>query len=84
MAETESALRHCETCMCERRAPLQRGDHSKKPAGTIAWSEHLEGAAAYALRWGGQDAETLAARGGLGWDEFVMLTGHQPTTWRTR
>ena len=77
---------HCPSCTCGRRAPLQRSDRATppKPAGTISWEEHLEGAAAYALRWRGQDAETLARRGGLGWDEFVTLTGHEPTTWRPR
>lgn len=71
-----------------RRAPVQgegrlsRPQKDHKPAGTIAWAEHLEAWEAYAKRYGrGQTAERLAERGGFGWYELQKLLGHDPTTW---
>ena len=78
--------RHCETCICGRRAPVQgerrhaRGD---KPDGTVAWEEHLEAYVPYAARYGtSQSAERLAERCGFGYWEMTDLLGHEPTTWQ--
>jgi hypothetical protein len=69
----------------ERRAPVQADRRIGKPAGTIAWSEHLEAYADYAKRYGtSQSAERLAERGGFGWDELVDHLGREPRTWEPR
>ena len=84
---TPTPAPHCGSCTCGKRAPLQGsprrpGAVTSKPSGTISWAEHLECYTAYASRWGAeQSVERLAERGGFGWDEFVSLTGHEPTTW---
>lgn len=69
-----------------RRAPVQAeyGESGKaiRPAGTIAWSEHLQVWDAYALRYGqSQSPERIAARGGFGYSEAEMLLGHALFTW---
>ncbi len=89
--------KHCETCICGKRAPVQAdatahlpADHpGRRPgargAGTIAWAEHLLAYAAYAARYGrSQSAERLAERGGFGYGELLELLGHEPTTWEPR
>ena len=81
MAEVEQ---HCPTCVCGRRAPVQ-GDYRVRPAGTVAWWEHLEAYTAYAARYGkSQSAERLAERAGFGYQEMTTLLGHEPTTWSVR
>lgn len=87
--------KHCQSCTCGKRAPLQ-GEYSQpatqsRPAsparasGSISWDEHIECYAGYSAKYGNsQSAETLAARGGFGWREFVDFTGHEPTTWVPR
>jgi hypothetical protein len=90
MSETTSE-RHCETCYCGRRAPVQ-GDSAddargriRRAAGTVTWAEHLEAYAEYAAQYGrAQSAERLAERGGFGYYEIADLLGHEPTTWRAR
>lgn len=65
-----------------RRAPVQRSRRFEKPAGTIAWWEHVKA-------WDGygegnkreQDAERIAERGGFSYGEIVNQLGHEPTTW---
>lgn len=60
---------------------MQRG--GAHPDGSIAWAEHLECYVKYAARYGkDQSAERLAERGGFGYDEFVVLMGAPPRTWR--
>lgn len=81
--------KHCPTCICGRRAPVQRdtGKHGRpaRSAGTIAWEEHLEAYAEYAGRFGNsQSAERIAQRGGFGYGELIEFLGHEPTTWDTR
>lgn len=84
-------VRHCETCICGRRAPVQseyanpaKGRKAIGP-GTVAWSEHLEAYAGYSGRYGtSQSAERLAQRGGFGYYEMVEFLGHEPTTWSAR
>ena len=69
----------------ERRAPVQANRELKKPAGTVAWSEHVEAWGAYALRYGnGQSAERMAKRCGFCYGELVEFLGHEPTTWKPR
>lgn len=83
--------KHCPTCICAKRAPVQkegypggRGhmdgkDIPLKGAGSIEWSEHLEAYAAYSARFGSeQSAERLAERGGFGYWELTELLGHEP------
>lgn len=88
MADTES--KHCPTCICGRRAPVQSDegkpkDQQKRGPGTIAWIEHLTAWSAYAAKYGtGQSAERLAERGGFGYGELIMFLGHEPTTWEPR
>lgn len=80
--------RHCPTCICGRRAPVQ-GDPRREPnghgPGTITWHEHLQVWSAYAQKYGTQQsAERMAERGGFGYGEIVYLTGREPTTWEPR
>lgn len=78
-------LRHCQTCICGRRAPVQKSRKLNKPAGTIAWEEHEEAWAAYAARYGSrQSAERIAERAGFSYGELVMFLGHEPRTWSVR
>lgn len=77
--------KHCDTCICGRRAPVQANRKHGKGPGTIAWSEHLEAYAGYSLRYGGsQTAERLAERGGFCFGELVEYLGHEPKTWEPR
>lgn len=85
-----SAEKHCETCICGRRAPVQ-ADRGHKPGekpkgyGTIAWAEHLEAYGTYSGRYGkSQSAERLAERGGFAYWELADLLGHEPKTWQPR
>jgi hypothetical protein len=86
MSDTQE--KHCPTCICGRRAPVQGSTHDRhgRPAprgpGTISWDEHERAWAAYALKYGrDQSAQRIADRGGFGWTELVDLLGHEPTTW---
>lgn len=63
--------------MAERRAPVNGSPH-----GTVAWSEHVEAWEAYHRHHSGQDAETIAARGGFGLLELTRQLGRLPATWR--
>ena len=87
--------KHCETCICGRRAPVQAdngahlpADHPHRPdgampRGTIAWSEHVEAYGHYSAKHGrSQSAERIAERGGFSYRELVSLLGHTPTTWK--
>lgn len=84
--------KHCETCICGRRAPVQgngmyvsRGDPKFKGPGTVSWAEYLEGYSDYANRYGNsQSAERLAERGGFGYWELADHLGHEPKTWEPR
>ena len=83
MAEPE---KHCATCICGRRAPVQKelGERGKvvKPAGTITWEEHCEAWADYAARYGrDQSAERMAQRGGFSYGELVDHLKREPRTW---
>ena len=74
--------KHCETCICGRRAPVQGTRELKKGAGTISWEEHLLAWSGYSARYGkGQSAERLAERGGFDYAELVEFLGHEPKTW---
>lgn len=75
--------RHCETCVCGRRAPVQKDRNFGKPAGTIAWWEHEKAWEAYGVRYS-QTAERIAERGGFGYGELVEFLGYYPTTWSVR
>lgn len=90
-----SVSKHCETCICGRRAPVQAdhgahlpADHPHRPdgampCGTIAWAEHIEAYGHYAAKYGrSQSAERIAERGGFSYRELVSLLGHTPTTWK--
>jgi len=85
---SDDPKKHCPTCICGRRAPVQgelRHDPSGRPArglGTISWEEHEQAWALYAGKYGrDQSAQRIAERGGFGWHELVDLLGHEPTTW---
>lgn len=65
-----------------RRAPVQasRGADAG-PAGSISWAEHVEVWQVYAQKHGThQSAERIAERGGFGYGEIVLFTGHPPRT----
>lgn len=68
----------------ERRAPVQGGDQTGKPPGTVAWWEHEQAWLDYSRRYSGQSAERIAERGGFGYWELMDHLGHEPTTWRPR
>jgi hypothetical protein len=84
------ATKHCPTCICGRRAPVQgqRSLGAGQPGygpGTISWAEHLQVWSGYAARYGiRQSAERIAERGGFGYTELVEHLGHEPTTWEPR
>lgn len=87
---------HCETCICGKRAPVQKsaeggtrnGNGVWAPArgpGSISWEEHLLAWSAYALRYGTQQsAERIAERGGFSYWELVDQLGYEPKTWTPR
>lgn len=80
--------KHCETCICGRRAPVQ-GDHKGttpgRGPGTVSWAEHLLAWSGYARESGrGQSAERMAERGGFSYYELTLYLGHEPTTWAPR
>lgn len=90
--------KHCPTCICGRRAPVQGDERERRnPSrafpgrvgvlgrgpGTISWEEHLLAWSGYAARYGAdQSAERLAERGGFGYGELIQFLGCEPTTWR--
>jgi hypothetical protein len=56
-----------------------------KPAGTVAWEEHVAAHAAYARRYrNDQTALRIAERGGLSYAELTDFLGHEPKTWEPR
>jgi len=69
-------------------APVQAEwgrDRLVKPAGMVAWAEHVRAWDAYAAQYGrDQSAERIAERGGFGFIELTKFLGHEPTTWRPR
>ncbi len=86
-----SQEKHCKTCICGRRAPVQghthdpSGKRAPRVDGSITWEEHDRAWAAYAKLYGqSQSAERIAERGGFGWYELVKLLGHEPETWVAR
>lgn len=75
--------RHCDTCLCGRRAPVQAA-HGHGP-GTVSWEEHLLAWSNYATRYGTrQSAERMAERGGFGYGELADYLGREPKTWAPR
>jgi hypothetical protein len=67
----------------ERRAPVQA--EKRWPAGTVAWSEHLDAWEMYARRYGSeQSAERIAERQGFGYLEMTDLLGRRPRSWQKR
>lgn len=81
--------KHCETCICGRRAPVQATDYQnkaniKKGPGTVAWAEHLLAWSDYTLRHPGQSAERIAERGGFDYLELIDHLGYEPKTWEPR
>lgn len=78
-------VKHCETCICGRRAPVQSSRVHGKGAGSITWAEHLEAYSFYQARYGNsQSVERLSERGGFGYDELIEFLGHEPKTWVPR
>mgnify|MGYP001578405148 CR=1 FL=1 len=75
--------KHCRTCICGRRAPVQADQKRKKGPGTIAWTEHLLAWSGYAAKYEtDQSAERIAERGGFGYEELVDFLGKEPETWQ--
>ena len=63
------------------RVPVQRGGSTRRPAGTIAWDEHMRAWRAYERKWRcGQTAERIAERGGFCRDELTEFLGGEPQT----
>lgn len=80
---------HCSTCVCGRRAPVQRSrnggtrhgvTYGPHPEGTISWAEHEQAWAVYGAQYR-QSAERIAERGGFGYGELVEFLKREPTTW---
>lgn len=70
----------------ERRAPVPAVSFPRpRPAGTVAWSEHLAAWDGLKARRGsvaaGRDAEAVAAEGGFTYEELVEYLGYAPKTW---
>lgn len=86
----EQEGRHCDTCICGKRAPVQADAHAGRHGnfvgpGTISWDEHCLAWGAYAHRHGGQQtAERIAERGGFSYGELMELLGAKPETWEPR
>ena len=79
--EVPRAHGDCPTCICGRRAVVQR-DAEHGP-GTVAWSEHLMAWGGYAAKHGqGQSAERVHERGGFSYGELRTYLGRDPTTWQ--
>jgi len=90
------ATKHCKTCVCERRAPVQQdhawngpqGGRVLRGPGTIAWAEHELAWSGYAVAYESsaqsQSAEQKAQRGGFSYGELIMFLGREPTTWVPR
>lgn len=81
--------KHCETCICGKRAPVQASQISKfdgKPRGpgTVAWEEFLIAMGDYMNRYPGQGPERMAQRGGLSYWELEDHLGYQPKTWQPK
>ena len=60
-----------------QRAEARREGQPGGVLGRVAWEEHVE-----ACEAGGWDPERVAARGGWGYAEMVLLLGREPSTWR--
>jgi hypothetical protein len=66
----------------EKRVPVQANKQLGKPAGTLAWWEHVKAWEAYEQRYHtGQSAERIAERGGFCYGELTDFLGHEPETW---
>jgi len=68
---------------------VQRSEaHGGKPAGSIAWSEHVDAWKGYRDRFPSsaqrQDAARIAERHGFSYCELVEYLGREPTTWEPR
>lgn len=75
--------KHCETCICGKRAPVQANRRLLRGPGSVSWEEHLTAWSAYAAKYGpGQSAERLAERGGFCYGELVEFLGREPKSWR--
>ena len=70
----------------QRRAPVQaERSPEPKPAGTIAWEEHVLAWESYANKFGTyQSAERIAERGGFGHTELLEYLGHEPVSFKPR
>lgn len=80
----ERATAKAQRATPDRFAPVQRSRDVGKEAGTISWAEHEEAWDGYnkAYRGTGQDAETIARRGGFSYTELQRFLGHDPKTWK--
>lgn len=84
-SETPPRARVQRQTYCPKRQRHIGPREGGKPAGTIAWAEHLEAYEAYAALHGRrQTAERLEERGGFEWTELVELLGHEPDTWEPK
>lgn len=81
----ERSEKHCSTCICGRRAPVQANRGEAKGPGTVSWEEHALAWSAYAARYGTrQSAERIAERGGFCYGELREFLGREPATWSPR
>lgn len=77
--------KHCETCVCGRRAPVQASVIFKKGAGFVSWEEHCLAWSEYVNQYGKkQSAERMAERGGFSYQELTEYLGFEPKTWTPR
>ena len=74
---------HCATCTCGKRAPVLADQF--RPAGTVAWSEHIEALHVHRRRHRADyPDEQIVERGGFSYVELHDYLGHEPKTWRPR
>ena len=81
--------KHCPTCICGKRAPVQASrafdGYPGHAGGTVSWQEHLLAWSVYNAQFANQQsADCIAMRGGFSWQELLDYLGHEPTTWEPR
>lgn len=61
---------------------MQANRQYEKPAGTVAWDEHVEAWEVYAQTYSNmQSADRIAERHGFCYGELIEFLGRVPRTW---
>lgn len=81
--QADTILSNLPETNSHRVAWARENGRQPKPAGTVAWTEHVEAWEAYAKRYGkDQSAERIAERHGFSYGELLMFLGREPETWK--